>query len=350
MTYSAIALRIDTGSSNLGFNDVPVLALGQTPLEFRPKAPVIINETESWMITHAQDYTAYAIFSKAYKAQNGEEGNLLITLFVPSQLRIANGKSPLEILKAIMVCFMTNSLSNDALPMIPVNELPFAAVLNKYTLEERSIFLPVMAGKESAAYCVDSIMQLDALMRFSRYPALAQVGRLELGRNCASTIMIFPKGTPSASKTQAKTESPHTPPQSFNKPKQKKMGVPPKTEDLILSGGVDLSPQSAADVSSNYQSLSPEETDYKPQKKKRSFLAKLLIFFVSIIGSCIGFFVLLVIVGLMITPNDPDPIPDPDLQEQQIIGSCNNQDSSDNSVEVADSVEVVKMTMSKKEK
>ena len=195
ITVQNISFRIYGGSVNGGLYWQPFVAVGDVPQEFVPKPPVLVNEQQVWMITHAQNYTLYTICSKRCYTQDGQQGLMLISLFLPPQQRLADGKSPLDLLGLLMDCFAVHAIRDGKLPEGPVNNAPFVLLLEEFRLEKRPMLLPIMQGQEPAAFCLKSKAQLDALMRHSRYPVLANVGRLELGFECESTISLNTSGT-----------------------------------------------------------------------------------------------------------------------------------------------------------
>lgn len=211
MALTNISLRIYGGALNNGFNDQPLVAVGTAPATFKPVPPTIVNEQHVWMITHAQDYTYYAAYSTRCRTTTDQPGQMLICLFFPPQMRLAEGNSPLGLLDSLTDCFAVQALRGGMLPDTPVDSSPFKALLGRYRLEQRPVALPVMSGHEPAAFCVSNRAQLDALLRHSRYPVLAAVGTLELGFHCTSTIQLFASGTKTStqrSKTETQTPKP----------------------------------------------------------------------------------------------------------------------------------------------
>ena len=189
-----IALRIYGGPLATGLNEEPLVAAGTVPEEFRAIPPTIVDETQTWIITHAQNYTLYALHTRACKTSDGQPGQMQTCLLLPTQQRLADGKSPLEVLNSVSAAFSIQAMmGGDVLPDTPVDSSPYQNLLRRYRLEARPTSLPVMNGPEAAAYCVENMTQLEALMRHSRYPELGHVGRLELGTHCQSTIALNTK-------------------------------------------------------------------------------------------------------------------------------------------------------------
>ena len=151
----------------------------------------------------------YALHSRKWKTASGESGQLLVCLFFPASRRLSNGKSPLSLLDSIVDVFSILHASDERIPSGEQDPSPFRSLLQRYELEDRPTSLPVMQGYEPASYCVETVSQLDALMRHSRYDSLALIGRLELGFHCSSMIKlamgVAPKPKP-APKPEPKPE------------------------------------------------------------------------------------------------------------------------------------------------
>ena len=206
-----LVLRIYGGSVSEGMNPEPLVAIGAVPAAFRPSTPTIVDEPQAWMITHAQDYTLYALHTMDGKTADGKDGQLQLCLFFPPQRRLGNGKSPLALLDSIRDLFAVLGMPEGCLPAQPLDNAPFRVVLRNYPLEDRPVLLPVMQGSEAASYCVENSTQLDALMRHSRYDALAKVGRLELGFHCPTTVGLVlgrPGKQPASEKLYAAEPAP----------------------------------------------------------------------------------------------------------------------------------------------
>lgn len=189
-----IALRIYGGDLNTGFDASPLVSVGIIPAGYVPMPPVIVDEEQSWMISHTQSHTVYNLYSRHCRTIKGEAGQLLISLFLSAQKRLADNASLLGLLNTIFDIFSIQVLQGGMLPAESADPSPFIALLKRYPLEERPLPLPVMGGRESVAFCVGNQTQLEALMRHSRYSVLASVGRLELGMHCPSTIKLSTTG------------------------------------------------------------------------------------------------------------------------------------------------------------
>ena len=187
-------MRIYGGAADTGLNNQPIVAVGNVPDGFTPMSPALIDEQQVWMITHAQNYTLYATYSKRCRTADDKIGLMLVCLFFPPEKRLADSNSPLGLLDSIMDFFVVQALRDGKLPNASVDNTQFKTLLAKYRLEDRPMPLPIMQGHEPAAFCVENKTQLDALMRHSRYQILSAVGRLELGYHCKSTISLLTTG------------------------------------------------------------------------------------------------------------------------------------------------------------
>lgn len=211
-TVETLALRIYGGPLEAGLNPQALVAVGSIPDNFRPMPPTIVDESQSWMITHAQGYTSYAMYSKDnIFAADGLPGQLMIYLFLPTMKRLADGKTALGLFDSIYDNFCIQNMVGGRLPATPVDSSTYTMLLKRYRLEDRPMQLPVMSGHEPAAYCVENRAQLDALMRHSRYNELQGVGRLELGMHCRSTITLNVKGAAPKRTTPTPPKSPVAP-------------------------------------------------------------------------------------------------------------------------------------------
>ena len=214
MPFSSISLRVYGGSLEGGLNPTPIVSVGEASENFAPFTPALVTEDRSWSITHGQDYTAYTLHTKEYPFSDGHPGQLLVCLLLPPTHLLANGASPLEILNAAL------NLFHGTVPISPIDDGEFSILLDRYTpLVERASLLPVMNGLSVAAFIPKDMNQLSALMRYSRYPVLEAVKRLELGMNCEPTITLpVPSGKPKASQAPQAPPSP-TPQKTINKTK-----------------------------------------------------------------------------------------------------------------------------------
>ena len=214
MPFSSISLRVYGGSLEGGLNPTPIVSVGEASGKFTPFTPALVTEDRSWSITHGQDYTAYTLHTKEYPFSDGHPGQLLVCLLLPPTHLLANGASPLEILNAALDLF------HGTVPISPIDDGEFSILLDRYIpLVERASLLPVMNGLSVAAFIPKDMNQLSALMRYSRYPVLEAVKRLELGMNCEPTIALpIPSGKPKASQATQAPPSP-APQKTINKTK-----------------------------------------------------------------------------------------------------------------------------------
>ena len=217
MLMNTISLRIYGGSQSVGLNPQPIVSVGTLPEGFRPSLPTIVNEQQSWMITHAQAYTAYALVLRDCRTADGQPGVMLMVLFLPPQQRLAGEKTPFSLLNSLHDFIAVNHMPDNRLPDAPVDSTPYQTLLQRYLLEERPTLLPIMTGVEPAAFCAEGLSQVEALMRYSRYTLLSDVGRLEIGLHCPTTVQIPIKG-----KAQPKPKSDTDEQPRKEQPKQEK--------------------------------------------------------------------------------------------------------------------------------
>ncbi len=240
MPFSSISLCVYGGSLEGGLNPTPIVSVGEASGKFTPFTPALVTEDRSWSITHGQDYTAYTLHTKEYSFSDGHPGQLLVCLLLPPTHLLANGASPLEILNAALDLF------HGTVPISPIDDGEFSILLDRYTpLVERASLLPVMNGLSVAAFIPKDMNQLSALMRYSRYPVLEAVKRLELGMNCEPTITLpVPSGKPKASQAPQAPPSP-APQKTINKTKVIKRKT--YDDDAAQTEGRDTKPMYTAD-------------------------------------------------------------------------------------------------------
>ena len=307
MSQSNLSLRIYGGALSSGLDRQPLVSVGNAPEGFIPMPPTLVDEQQSWLITHAQNYTAYMSYSKRCQTQDDQPGQLLICLFFNPQQRLADGNSPLGLLDSLNDCFAVQAMQGGKLPTSPVDNSPFKMLLDRYRLEQRPMLLPVMSGHEPASFCAENRAQLDAFMRHSRYPVLMGVGRLELGLHCKSTIALASTGKPQK-KEPEQQPIPVTPIEPEREQEQETELEPePFQYDNYSSGGLDL-----------------DDTPYIPESTP--WYKKPLPIVLACIGTLVGLFLILTIF-FMITGKTDRPYAEE--EEEEVY------------VDSADSVEVI---------
>lgn len=193
---NGIGIRIYWGPWGCDFDPHPVVSIGSVTGKFQPFAPSIISEDRSWMIKTNESQSVYAFFSKERCTEPCKSLQLLVCVIMPKGDHLAGGKSPLDLLEAIKDQFgqlFTFNLDAPEPEVKLVNDA-FGQMLADFPLERCPWYVFVMEGTEPASFCVESHAQLDALMRFNAYPALAHIEHLELGFKCKSTVKIDTKG------------------------------------------------------------------------------------------------------------------------------------------------------------
>lgn len=133
-----LALCIYKGTKNSGLNECPLVEVGTVPATFQPSTPLLVNESEVWMLVHTQDYVLYSYF---VVKSNIADGITLISLFVPADMKLSINESPYDLLSKTLEILEKQDSSIDT--------IPFEQLLAKCVLEERpkDIPLPIMVGK-----------------------------------------------------------------------------------------------------------------------------------------------------------------------------------------------------------
>lgn len=297
-----ISLRIYGGALSTGLDRQPLVSVGNAPEGFIPMPPTLVDEQQSWMITHAQSYTAYMSYSKRCQTQDDQPGQLLICLFFNPQQRLADGNSPLGLLDSLNDSFAIQAMQDGKLPMSPVDNSPFKMLLDRYRLEQRPMQLPVMGGHEPASFCTENRAQLDALMRHSRYPVLIGVGRLELGMHCNSTIALTSTSTPKKKESEKQTIPVQPIPPSPT--------LEPEPVYTNGSGGLDL-----------------DDMPYVP--KSRPWYKKLLKIVAICIGTLVALFLILFIIFIITGSSNEQPYEEAEEIEEVIVDSIAEPDISE---------------------
>lgn len=254
MLMNTISLRIYGGSQSVGLNPQPIVSAGTLPEGFRPSLPTIVNEQQSWMITHAQAYTAYALVLRDCRTADGQPGVMLMVLFLPPQQRLAGEKTPFSLLNSLHDFIAVNHMPDNRLPDAPVDSTPYQTLLQRYQLEERPTLLPIMTGVEPAAFCAEGLSQVEALMRYSRYILLSDVGRLEIGLHCPTTVQIPIKG-----KAQPKRDTYEQP--QREQTNQEKPQTEPKQTKQVQPNSEKTQPEKQENVEPTIASATPQDSD-----------------------------------------------------------------------------------------
>lgn len=171
------ALRIYKGMHGAPPDERPLVSVGEVPDTFIPVVPTLVDEPETWVLTHRHDYTLYG-----YQVTQEDATYRLIYLLVPAGIRLYADINPYGLLSELWEVLKSqgdsHALFEEQLALIMMME------------HASDMHLPVMEGERPASFCADSRMQVKALLMFSLYPQLAGVSRLEIGLHCASTISL----------------------------------------------------------------------------------------------------------------------------------------------------------------
>ena len=177
-----LALRIYKGGRGSDLDEHPLVAIGVVPNTFQPRTPSLVNEPEVWILIHAQEYTLYSYF-----ITRGEtDCNVEIYLFVPVNMKLSADDNPYSLLSKAFDYFKKQGNTGR------IDTTPFELLLTGCVLEERpnDISLPIMTGNNPASFCAESRAQVSALLRFSQYQQLSNIGHLEIGYQCNTTVTI----------------------------------------------------------------------------------------------------------------------------------------------------------------
>ena len=196
MIVSEIIIRIFWGPWGGELNPSPIVSVGNTIGVVAPSVPALVKEEQSWMIKTDDSKTVFSCYSKEPSINSDDHLQLLVCAIMPKGKILADMKSPLNLLEDVRSVF-DRLFTFDLKASLPSQEevnVGFAHLLEGYALTDCPWYVFNMEGKEPASYCVEDRNQLDALMRFNAYPALAHVSHLEIGYHCKSTVEIKTKG------------------------------------------------------------------------------------------------------------------------------------------------------------
>lgn len=302
-----LALRIYKATRSSGLDEHPLVAVGTVPVTFKPKMPLLVNESEVWLLIHDQEYTIYSYFAIIGTTTYSF---ILISLFVPADMRLSADNSPHDLLSNVFENFKKQGNSSS------VDTTPFEQLLARCVLEERpkDMPLPIMTGQKPASFCADSKAQVSALLRFSQYAQLSNVSHLEIGYQCDTTIRIPIKAKQKPSPIQVqklKTEHPL------------KTTIQQDSKQKNTSGEVQTSKQ---DINSDLHNLNGNSTIKKPNKK--AYWLRICFYsFIVIVISFVGF----MYIGipseeptLKLVPEQPAPIED----DEEIYEKIKNLEDS----------------------
>ena len=197
-----ISIHIFWGPWDGELNPLPIVSVGNLVGSIVPSAPVLVKEDKSWMIKTDDSKSVFACYSKERCFNSDSYMQLLVCVIIPKGKRLEGEKSPLDLLEDVRNQFdQLFTIDIDA-ALSPKEEVDaaFAQVLSNYVVVDCPWYVFDMEGKDPAAFQVDSRSQLNALMRFNAYPALAHVEHLELGFKCKTTVEINTKGNSNGNK------------------------------------------------------------------------------------------------------------------------------------------------------
>lgn len=187
-TGNHISVRIFTGLQGEHFAVPAAVAVGSMTEGFQPFAPQMVVESEVWILQHRRNDTLYAKFSTDYLATDGKKAQVLICLFLPAGKKLAGGKSPFGLLNDLQGLLLIYGVRGGRLIPEQIKPQAFEELVEQQRLSSLAMPLPVMNGKEPAAYRANNDVAIDKLMRRSHFPALSMVAWLEIGRRCTATI------------------------------------------------------------------------------------------------------------------------------------------------------------------
>ena len=191
-----LAIRIYWGPDGGQFQSEPLVQAGDMAVEFEPKAPLLCNDDQVWMMVNGNQCNMCASYERVKAAGNGQAIQLLICLFIPVGQRLAGGKSPLEMLKALRLKFERLFVFDleAKQPHPAIANAAFRQVVAAFPMEACPFYVFRMEGTDHGAFRVESTSQLSALMRYSNYNPIARIGCLEMSFNCNSTFSLNTKG------------------------------------------------------------------------------------------------------------------------------------------------------------
>ena len=174
---------------------LPLVTFGEGTEALAPEAPSLVKEDQVWMIANNASRSVYSLYAKVPCINPENAIQLLISFTMSKTSHLAN-KSPLDLLDALKAQFERLFIVNvnEVRPRSGRVDVAFRSLLANYPLESCPWYVFTMEGLEPGAFRVEDRNQLNALMRFNAYPALAHIEHLELGFNCKTTVEVNTKG------------------------------------------------------------------------------------------------------------------------------------------------------------
>lgn len=194
MPLQQIALRISgTKQRQAGF--VPLVAVGVLLGDEGDNMDrtTIVMDKPVYIVKHAQEYILYQIIDRKVKSFDANTfGVLSISLTIPRELQLAEGKSPYTLLNEVYECFRQNYMAtvedgSDTFLNRDADSALFWEIVNRYPLEERrSSYVTMSPAGLTGTLCLPR-EKMEDFFRDTQYEQFSSFRYIEIGQNCPTS-------------------------------------------------------------------------------------------------------------------------------------------------------------------
>ena len=154
----------------------------------------MVAEKPVYIIKHAPDYILYQLIDRQVKSFDADaSGVLSIAMTIPSNMQLAQGKSPYRLLRDIYekfqeTCMERLSDGRDSFKNMDNDSDIFREIVGCYSLEERRTGYVVMNPQGLTGITCVSLDDLEAFFKNTQYKEFASFKDIEVGINCKDMV------------------------------------------------------------------------------------------------------------------------------------------------------------------
>lgn len=154
----------------------------------------MVAEKPVYIIKHAPDYILYQLIDRQVKSFDADaSGVLSIAMTIPSNMQLAQGKSPYRLLRDIYekfqeTCMERLSDGRDSFKNMDNDSDIFREIVGCYSLEERRTGYVVMNPQGLTGITCVSPDDLEAFFKNTQYKEFASFKDIEVGINCKDMV------------------------------------------------------------------------------------------------------------------------------------------------------------------